>query len=305
MGMDKRVRYTINDVSNNRFYQMPKFLFEDEFKSLSNDARCLYALLKDRHELSLKNQWINEKGEVYLIYTRVNMQEMLGLSDKTTKKAVEQLKSFGLMEEEQQGLNMPNRIYLTAISLENKGHGEFTSPDKTRTRRNYESGDGGFTSLGTEDLRANDTDINKTDNYIINNQSVSLENYPQDNKDYPSGTKEEDGLTEIITNLYLDDLKQSHPANELVIDEIELIIKDMWYSSQIKIRGEFKPQSIIRSVISKLNPFHIEHVLERLEEVSRTQTIKNTRGYLENMIYSSVFEMNTFVNNTLRNKKCI
>ena len=44
---------------------------------------------------------------------------MLGLADKTVKKAVEQLKEFGLIEEEQIGLNMANRIYLTDI--ENTG----------------------------------------------------------------------------------------------------------------------------------------------------------------------------------------
>jgi hypothetical protein len=40
----------VNDVKNNRFYQMPKFLFEGEFKDkLNNDARVLYSLLRDRH----------------------------------------------------------------------------------------------------------------------------------------------------------------------------------------------------------------------------------------------------------------
>ena len=117
--MNQRVRYTVNNVSNNRFYQMPKFLFEGEFKTLSNNARILYSILRDRHDRSLQNRWINEQNEVYLIYTRKNMEEMLGLADKTVKKAVEQLKEFGLIEEEQIGLNMANRIYLTDI--ENTG----------------------------------------------------------------------------------------------------------------------------------------------------------------------------------------
>ena len=66
---------------------MPKFLFEGEFKTLSNNARILYSILRDRHDLSLQNRWINEQNEVYLIYTRKNMEEMLGLADKTVKKA--------------------------------------------------------------------------------------------------------------------------------------------------------------------------------------------------------------------------
>src|SRR5690554_2897761 len=102
-----RTRYTIENVVNNRFYQMPKFLFEGEFKNLSNDARVLYSLLRDRHDLSLKNNWVNENNEVYLIYTREEMANILGCSQPTVRKAINQLKELDLMEEERQGLNRP------------------------------------------------------------------------------------------------------------------------------------------------------------------------------------------------------
>lgn len=70
--MNTRVRYTVNDVKNNRFFQMPKFLFEGDFKDkLNNDSRVLYSLLRDRHELSLLNNWVNENNEVFFIYSRV------------------------------------------------------------------------------------------------------------------------------------------------------------------------------------------------------------------------------------------
>ena len=127
--MANRVRYTVDSIINNRFYQMPKFLFEGELIALNNDSRVLYSLLKDRHELSLTNGWINEKGEVYLIYTRKDMEYMLGLSDKTVKKAIDQLKEYGLVEEEKQGLNRPNLIYLTTISVENQGIGNSPTPE--------------------------------------------------------------------------------------------------------------------------------------------------------------------------------
>ena len=58
-------------------YQMPKFLFEGEFKALSNNARVLYTLLRDRHDLSLQNHWVNENNEVFLIYSREEMADML------------------------------------------------------------------------------------------------------------------------------------------------------------------------------------------------------------------------------------
>ena len=83
--MYQRVRYTVNDVSNNRFYQMPKFLFEGEFKALSNNARVLYTLLRDRPDL---------------IYAKNNLANMVGVSLLVLNKAIEQLKEFGLIDDE-------------------------------------------------------------------------------------------------------------------------------------------------------------------------------------------------------------
>lgn len=57
------------------------------------------------------------------------MADMIGVSQPTLRKAIEQLKQFGLMEEERMGLNQANRIYLTAIDLENSGLKESFSPE--------------------------------------------------------------------------------------------------------------------------------------------------------------------------------
>jgi len=108
----KRNRYTLSDVSLNRFYQIPKFLFENSLTTLTNDARVLYSLLKDRHELSIQNKWINDAGEVFIIFTRDDMCALLGCSQPTLRKAITQLKDAGLIDEERQGLNRPNLIYL-------------------------------------------------------------------------------------------------------------------------------------------------------------------------------------------------
>ncbi|MDE8339788.1 replication initiator protein A [Erysipelothrix rhusiopathiae] len=90
--MIQRRRFHVSDVINSTFFQVPKFLFTEEFKDLNSDARLLYAMLKDRHELSLKNRWLTDDGEVYLIYTREEMMRMLQVSKPTVIKAMEALK---------------------------------------------------------------------------------------------------------------------------------------------------------------------------------------------------------------------
>lgn len=113
----KSKRFTVGYINSTQFYQLPKFLFFGDLKTkLSNNAKILYALLKDRHELSISNGWINDENQVYIIFTRDEMREMLGNVSKTTiKKVVEELKDFDLIDEVQQGLTKPNIIYLKYI----------------------------------------------------------------------------------------------------------------------------------------------------------------------------------------------
>ena len=78
--------YKINDVISCEFLKIPKSMFaNEEYKALSSDAKLTFALLFDRLSLSKLNGWINEKDEVYLIYTRGEIAEDLGI---TYKKAI-------------------------------------------------------------------------------------------------------------------------------------------------------------------------------------------------------------------------
>ena len=50
-------------------------------------SKILYGFLLDRLTLSQKNHWINADNNIYLIYTRKEVQDKLGLSQKTVTKA--------------------------------------------------------------------------------------------------------------------------------------------------------------------------------------------------------------------------
>lgn len=52
------------------FYRIPKVLFTDEyFRNLSSDAKVLYGLMLDRMALSIRNNWVDNEGKVYIIFT--------------------------------------------------------------------------------------------------------------------------------------------------------------------------------------------------------------------------------------------
>ena len=99
------------------FYMLPKILVtEDLYKNLSSDAKILYACLLERSSLSFKNDWIDEQGRVYIVFTVEEIMKMLNKSNKTAVKILNELdantKGIGLIERKRQGLGKPNIIYV-------------------------------------------------------------------------------------------------------------------------------------------------------------------------------------------------
>lgn len=105
--------------TNERFYKIPKALFENEFYAdMKLETKMAYAILRDRFLLSIKNNWIDKNGDVYLIYKNSDLQTILSVGEKKVISLKKELANFGLLEEERQGLNKPNRLYVGNINLD-------------------------------------------------------------------------------------------------------------------------------------------------------------------------------------------
>lgn len=103
--------------TSERFYALPKVLFENPiYEDMRLDAKVAYAMLKDRLDLSFKNNWIDEDGNIYLVYSNPNLMKILNCSKSTLLRIKKQLAEYGLIHEIQQSTsksgNLANRIYL-------------------------------------------------------------------------------------------------------------------------------------------------------------------------------------------------
>lgn len=103
--------------TSERFYALPKVLFEsDYYKEMRLDSKVSYAILKDRLSLSLKNNWVDEHGFIYLVYSNSKLMEILNCSKSTLLRIKKELSKYGLIHEVQQSSsksgNLANRIYL-------------------------------------------------------------------------------------------------------------------------------------------------------------------------------------------------
>ena len=156
--------YKINETFSHKYYQIPQELFINPLykNKLNSDSKLLYGFLLDRLSLSLKNNWCAENGNVYLIFTRKEVQEKLCLSDKTVTKAFKQLTDCKLIYEKRQGANKPNLIYV--------GKMQYLKIQKIGSRKNYDSGQGNITNQESENLRGINT------NNIYTNKSGKKSN---------------------------------------------------------------------------------------------------------------------------------
>ena len=103
----------ISEVKNNAFYQFPQWLLDEEYKRLNLRAKVVYMLIFDRRTLSIQNKWHDKNGDVFVYFTNKQFMSLLNCDEKTVIKAKRDLQDFGLLKEVQQGVNKPNRLYIS------------------------------------------------------------------------------------------------------------------------------------------------------------------------------------------------
>ncbi|MCG1130682.1 replication initiator protein A [Staphylococcus epidermidis] len=106
-------RFNIQQQYRQKFYQLPKVFFtNDKYIQLSNDAKIAYALLKDRLDLSINNNWFDENGDIFFIYTNENLKTILNCHKAKLIKIKKELTEADLLEQIRCGQGKPNKLYL-------------------------------------------------------------------------------------------------------------------------------------------------------------------------------------------------
>lgn len=79
---------------------------------MTQTAKVLYAVLLDRANLSRVNGWIDEGGNIYIVFPLNKMADLVDKGPSTVKNALNELETAGLIERRRCGNGMPNRIYV-------------------------------------------------------------------------------------------------------------------------------------------------------------------------------------------------
>ena len=247
------------------FFRIPKALFQEQrFQDLSTDAKTLYGILLDRMSLSVKNEWFDKKGRVFIIFTIEDVKRTLRCADNKATKLLRELEEFGLIERKRRGQGKPCLVYVKNFSAE-------SSKESVKNRDNDDSCGSKIACQDPVKSRGikkkeNKTEMNNT-NPILSDESEKMKNREL-LEEYFSCSLEID----LLLRLYPDDEDTIYQIVDLLVDTCDSKRK------LIRIAGDDKPAEVVLSRLKKLNADHIRFVLDCL--AANTSPIRNMKQYL-------------------------
>ena len=254
------------------FFRIPKALFqEQQFQDLSTDAKTLYGILLDRMSLSVKNEWFDKKGRVFIIFTIEDVKRTLRCADNKATRLLRELEEFGLIERKRRGQGKPCLVYVKNFSAE-------SSKESVKNRDNDDSCGSKIACQDPVKSRGikkkeNKTEMNNT-NPILSDESEKMKN--------------RELLEEYFSHsLEIDLLLQLYPDDEDTLYQIVNLLVDTCATNRklLHIAGDDKPAEVVRSRFMKLNADHIRFVLKCLAENS--SPIRNMKQYLLASLYNA------------------
>ena len=264
------------------FFRIPKALFQEQrFQDLSTDAKTLYGILLDRMSLSVRNEWFDKKGRVFIIFTIEDVKRTLRCADNKATRLLRELEEFGLIERKRRGQGKPCLVYVKNFSAE-------SSKERVKNRDNDDSCGSKIACQDPVKSRGikkkeNKTEMNNT-NLILSDESEKMKNREL-LEEYFSRSLEMD----LLLRLYPDDEDTLYQIVDLLVDTCATNRKTL------RIAGDDKPAEVVRSRFMKLNADHICFVLKCLAENS--SPIRNMKQYLLASLYNAPTTMQLFYQN--------
>ena len=264
------------------FFRIPKALFQEQrFQDLSTDAKTLYGILLDRMSLSVRNEWFDKKGRVFIIFTIEDVKRTLRCADNKATRLLRELEKFGLIERKRRGQGKPCLVYVKNFSAE-------SSKESVKNRDNDDSCGSKIACQDPVKSRGikkkeNKTEMNNT-NLILSDESEKMKNREL-LEEYFSHSLEMD----LLLRLYPDDEDTLYQIVDLLVDTCATNRKTL------RIAGDDKPAEVVRSRFMKLNADHICFVLKCLAENS--SPIRNMKQYLLASLYNAPTTMQLFYQN--------
>ena len=302
--------FNIKEIQKEKFYQLPKVFFTNpKYTKLSNDAKITWSILRDRLDLSIKNNWVDENGDIFFIYTNEKLKSILNISSPNKlSKIKKELTEADLFNQIRVGLNKPNKLYIKKPEVTEADVYYISQQENDIEQHNN-------TDVSLSYVQKYDNDTSRNINMIHHDISKEYTNDTDlSNTDY---IKTENNDTHDMNDTYNNQTNHNHSDHTnhqqsefnndalkfQVLEELPQQIKD--YLSKFEIR-EIR---IIKSVLLKgKKSFNNAHdTFYRLEDVEfelvsvlkrfkamllqKNETVEAMQGYLMQSIKAELEEI--------------
>ncbi|MGF0040709.1 replication initiator protein A [Peptoniphilaceae bacterium SGI.131] len=302
----------------NTFYIFPKWL---NCIDVSANTKIVYMFLLDRYNLSVKNNWVDDEGNIYLYFSYDSLAKITNTSKVTIVRAMKELEEKELLIKKRQ-LNKPNRIYLLEptdqyldllLASSVISEDEFTDyKDKDNYEKNNKELDGKqSTNVEIYSKYQNDTtrsikmippEVSKrySNNTNINN---NLNNNIYNNLSINNNTninKKSEGLIEIENKRFSkDEIKKFihqkifYEENKNLIsgyrrtyidDLVDILTNAIYDKKDLVINSAPVEYENFLKITSKVNMAVFLEISEFL--INNQSNIKNVKGYCLSMLYN-------------------
>ncbi|MGW7969737.1 replication initiator protein A [Staphylococcus xylosus] len=302
--------FNIKEIQKEKFYQLPKVFFTNpKYTKLSNDAKITWSILRDRLDLSIRNNWVDENGDIFFIYTNEKLKSILNISSPNKlSKIKKELTEANLFNQIRVGLNKPNKLYIKKPEVTEADVYYISQQENDIEQYNN-------TDVSLSYVQKYDNDTSRNINMIHHDISKEYTNDTDlSNTDY---IKTENNDTHDMNDTYINQTNHNHSNHTnhqqsefnndalkfQVLEELPQQIKD--YLSKFEIR-EIR---IIKSVLLKgKKSFNNTHdTFYRLEDVEfelvsvlkrfkamllqKNETVDAMQGYLMQSIKAELEEI--------------
>ena len=289
------------DIQNVWHMQMPRWLFSDpRYADMSLDAKVTYTFLLNRFQLSRRNGWVNDAGEVFVIFPRKALAKELRICEQRVTAAFRKLAELQLIWEKRCGRGDANQIYLASVTpIDDPGYECAPFCSESYESCGSRTADSAF--LDTEEpqdtrpqnpeipaFRTADPDVPEPQDSGASNTDLSQPDIAF--SDVSPSVPSEDGLADDEKELtgILDACELSYFEPE-VARVFENAIERLFYSDNLRIAQAVLPRSRVRSRLHLLNYFILQEAEIKLH-ANRNVPVRDSTKYVMSTVYNCITE---------------
>lgn len=110
--------YQAGNSISSCFFMVPKSLLSEQFSQISANAKLMFIQMLDRCKLSIKNNWVDETKNIFIIYPVEQLAKAMNLKKSKVHMLLNELETAHLIKRKRSGGSLPNKIYIANLDAQ-------------------------------------------------------------------------------------------------------------------------------------------------------------------------------------------